>query len=455
MVKFYVFQAYLCDRFLEWDYGSDLGYVDSQLTQGQAAQSLSTLEKLAIGNYSEFLRDSDQDEINFQSSTHRRGSGLPLLPDGFDQQTDLKMRKFADSLMRQRQLRELELTDSRRQQHMREQELPRVERRRSTSRDRAGGAKIPATGGSGSSQSDSLSPYRAQKGKHPLSDTDPRSLPVLPRGFTTRSSSDVLSSPDKRKNDKLPQVRRSTSLTDVSDLSSDKVAKKRSFSNTALCGARQGSGPSSSSSCATVVNSRRTKLSAAANYRTEDTDQLPHHLRDVFVETDRDTELQSSKLSVQSRQSSKRSNSFETVIGVDKYHSSGKDSFDTDEDLHNPVLRDLTQEERERKGKIRRNAWMDKSSEERSMSRPVNSGNSSLPSTSDEDVGRRRRLGQEDTSTLESVQMIDRAKSFEYIPGESFPLQENSSSYEYLPGKIKFFFFFFLSKYFSRSPFIV
>ena len=38
------------------------------------------------------------------------------------------------------------------------------------------------------------------------------------------------------------------------------------------------------------------------------------------------------------------------------------------------------------------------------------------------------------SSTLESGAPIDRAKSFEYFPGESFPLQENSSSYEYLPG---------------------
>ena len=38
--------------------------------------------------------------------------------------------------------------------------------------------------------------------------------------------------------------------------------------------------------------------------------------------------------------------------------------------------------------------------------------------------------------TLDSAP-IDRAKSFEYFPGESFRLQENSSSYEYLPG-IKF-----------------
>ena len=32
--------------------------------------------------------------------------------------------------------------------------------------------------------------------------------------------------------------------------------------------------------------------------------------------------------------------------------------------------------------------------------------------------------------------LADRAKSFEYIPGETFQLQENSSSYEYLPGHL-------------------
>ena len=41
--------------------------------------------------------------------------------------------------------------------------------------------------------------------------------------------------------------------------------------------------------------------------------------------------------------------------------------------------------------------------------------------------------------TLDSAP-IDRAKSFEYFPGESFPLQENSSSYEYLPGKLRILF---------------
>ena len=62
---------------------------------------------------------------------------------------------------------------------------------------------------------------------------------------------------------------------------------------------------------------------------------------------------------------------------------------------------------------------------------------SSVPSTSDEEAagphGRREEGGD---STLESARLIDRAKSFEYIPGSSFPLQENSSSYEYLPGHL-------------------
>ena len=45
---------------------------------------------------------------------------------------------------------------------------------------------------------------------------------------------------------------------------------------------------------------------------------------------------------------------------------------------------------------------------------------------------------QVDDSTMESTRMVDRAKSFEYFPGESFPvqIQENSSSYEYLPGHL-------------------
>ena len=58
-----------------------------------------------------------------------------------------------------------------------------------------------------------------------------------------------------------------------------------------------------------------------------------------------------------------------------------------------------------------------------------------LENTTSEDEQNRGLLQKDSkrSGTLDSAP-IDRAKSFEYFPGESFPLQENSSSYEYLPG---------------------
>ena len=58
-----------------------------------------------------------------------------------------------------------------------------------------------------------------------------------------------------------------------------------------------------------------------------------------------------------------------------------------------------------------------------SPSRPI------TDTTSEDERGQKDKR----SGTLDSAP-IDRAKSFEYFPGESFPLQENSSSYEYLPG---------------------
>ena len=409
-------------RFLEWDYGSDLGYVESQVTQVQAAQSLSTLEKLAIGNYSEFLKESDQPDLSHPAGRINLG-----LPDTFDQQTDIKMRTFADSLMRQRRLREMQVDDHSKPNTSWDQDPNLDERRRGQGWEKHS-TKMPTSIDNSQNKITENSNLR----------TDPRSLPMIYRTLTTRSTSDVISSPEKKMKSKVPHIRRSASMTDVYNLSNARGSKPGFVSNTQLAGPRvsQGSGPSSSSSCATVVNSRRTK--AEASLRPEEDGQVPNYLKDVFVETDRDAEhLQLSKLSVRSRQSSKRSDSFETVVGMDKYPWSGKDSIDTDEEHLSGELRDQVQEECKGKRNTR-HAWNDKSSEERdfpSLPRRMHSGNSSVPSTSDEETSRRRGPGQADTSTLESVQMVDRAKSFEYIPGESFPLQENSSSYEYLPGK--------------------
>ena len=391
------------------------------MTQVQAAQSLSTLEKLAIGNYSEFLRESDQPDLSHPTGRINLG-----LPDTFDQQTDIKMRTFADSLMRQRRLREMQVDDHSKPKTSWDPDPNLDARRRAQGWDKH-----------------SAGPALLDNSQHKMNEnsnlrTDPRSLPMIYRTLTTRSTSDVISSPEKKKKSKVSRIRRSASMTDVYNLSNARGSKPGFVSNTQLAGPRisQGSGPSSSSSCATVVNSRRTK--AEASLRPEEDDQVPNYLKDVFVETDRDAEhLQLSKLSVRSRQSSKRSDSFESVVGMDKYPWSGKNSIDTDEEHLREVLRDQVQEESKGKSNTL-HAWNDKSSEERdfpSLPRRMHSGNSSVPSTSDEETSRRRGPGQADTSTLESVQMIDRAKSFEYIPGESFPLQENSSSYEYLPGK--------------------
>ena len=68
---------------------------------------------------------------------------------------------------------------------------------------------------------------------------------------------------------------------------------------------------------------------------------------------------------------------------------------------------------------------------------PQSSEPSSVPTTSDEEVERAKTddcAG--DTSTMESAQIEGKAKSFEYIPGETYNMQENSSSYEYLPGHL-------------------
>ena len=317
-----------------------------------------------------------------------------------------------------------------RQRQIREQELARQERR-SRSKDRKQG-----------------SPKRFENRAHSRDRMQHLSSDVVdkrPTEVNAYSSKQSFLSPEKRKNShRSSRMKRSSSLGELSEMAWDQYSSNRSTSITQLPHAKpQGSGPSSSSSCGTVVSNKK-KMSAALNPRYPDLDPLPSHLEDIVIETEshvdsRSLFSQASKLSAQSRQSSRISvsNSFETVIASGRGLSVGKDSLDTEDELCVPADTRL----------IRRyDGWTGHPSEERDLGplgsmagRHQLSGNSSLPSTSDEDNERRRRAQRreetaEDTSTMESVQMIDRAKSFEYIPGESFPLQENSSSYEYLPG---------------------
>ena len=401
-------------RFLEWDYGSDLGYVDGQLTQIEAAKSLSTLEKLAIGNYSEYLKDSD-DERNHL----RRGYGSRFPPDTFYDETNVRMKKFAESLMRQRQVREQERSRQERRSNSKERKSssPRRFEKRNRSKER-----------SGTEHKDELR----------LMEQGAFSLPVILAKNSDKSTSEVGSSPEKRRvgTKKRSKIRKSSSMTEISEVSRDNEINKRSSSNVQLTLQTKTRKESSSNSSS---SSRTSQTVPSSSQYQEQEVVLPAHLQDLSIETEdhqkESTKFvsQSSKLSSQSRQSSKRSisNSFETVIAAEPCSSSGKDSIDTEEEIHLGLLHNPAPgRRREQDG---RNAWTDKSSEERDLR-----VYSSVPSTSDEENGRRRRLAERetggDTSTMESVQMIDRAKSFEYIPGESFPLQENSSSYEYLPG---------------------
>ena len=105
----------------------------------------------------------------------------------------------------------------------------------------------------------------------------------------------------------------------------------------------------------------------------------------------------------------------------------------TKENLNSDSIDD-TEDEVDRRKKYDGNKTHNKMQRRRSSSRRVSRANSSGPTTSDEENKRTLdRKVKTNTSTLESAQ-IDRAKSFEYFPGDSVPIQENSSSYEYLPG---------------------
>ena len=85
-------------RYLEWDYGSDLGL--QYHTQGEAAMSLSQLEKLAISNYQEYLgEDKKGRDKDGAMATSEGGETV-------GDQVAEKFSKFADSLMRQRQLQQ-------------------------------------------------------------------------------------------------------------------------------------------------------------------------------------------------------------------------------------------------------------------------------------------------------------------------------------------------------------
>lgn len=483
-------------RNLEWDPVFDMGVEGLENIPGQpnAAHSLSELERLAIGNYSDFLRTEPEGRPSKAKSAAAAAAAKRAARNSRQQSAaaveeelrQVRLHKFADSLIRQRELRRL------------------ATRRRSTSRE------------SHSKRSDRSSARSSPN-------RDQSSLPrSLPRTSPMKSSSlNDLSALESSSGAHLGRSHRSNS-----DVSQSRLARK-------ILGS---SGPSSCSSSSTVVpRSQRGEAEVQSRDFLQpintDPQSLPLHIQQaLFKPSDERQELRSqrhmasnsdagwllaiannqqtqvprglqpgpssksssrhpsiqqSQTSLHSRQSASRS--FETVINLGPKQrleaSKGKwttqdnlysdtPSMDTEEEVE-AIRRANAQEEfrtdRARDAESHRQAWSERSHDQRrsprthrlrrSLDRQQSSRTSSVATTSDDErhhahfdsdhhhhrLHPHRRRGssrsrrvigtQTASSTMESAQ-IDRAKSFEYFPGESFPLQENSSSYEYLPGHL-------------------
>lgn len=438
-------------RNLEWDSGADLGYMGDLLHQKEAAASLSTLEKMAIGNYSAFLRTEPEGKSAVFAAAAAAAAQLQAyrLPGGTDPEEDLRqmrLHKFADSLIKQRQMRQM---------------VGNVQHDNVDNKTRS------------QSKSDNTSPDSSPMKRRVFRKRQKSSSPVKSSSLTDLNEAAAMGS---HRRDMYHQQRHS-----VSDLS--KWFSKRSHHHSTE--------PSSSSSTTTVVpqllkqhNIHMDILHAIST----DPSSLPAELQNLLAMQSQVVEPPAKEPTPERDQASLNSNSrqsvghsFETVINVDAQQqyqprqrrrqvhqkkmtstTEDSDSMDTEEEIRMVRLQ-LHQQRSAAYGQhsketmsTQTNNWV---MEERAQSLPPpptqpqssrKAAHSSAATTSEDEklhAARRRRndvlvqqhkvdVGQQvtTTSTLESGAPIDRAKSFEYFPGESFPLQENSSSYEYLPG---------------------
>lgn len=440
-------------RNLEWDSGADLGY-EGNVRQKEAAATLSTLEKLAIGNYSNFLRTEPEGKPTIKGSVGRGQQLLNRLPGGTDPDEDLRqvrLHKFADSLLNQRQFR----SDQSSHQKKQAQERP-----------------------SSSSSSKKVYQQVNQKSK---SDTSPEVSPMR------RKLKKRLNSPSSKRSSSAGKSSSLTDLTSVDHHISSRVMICSRHSTTDLSprslgpttSGQQSTDPSSSSSTSTVVPQFNTNDEDEIDPRVlealnTDPSSLPVELQalmsQVAPKDSQQQRNQQSQTSLNSRQSE------ETVITLEQLLMRHKgqlhrlkskarskrqanpesDSLDTDEEIE--LVREQQQHEKSSAyfaprngaegsesnadllpGVVRQQTiynWLQDTNAGRAQSLPPllqelqpkkPSRQHSMTTSEDE------RQREKNTSTLESAP-IDRAKSFEYFPGESYPLQENSSSYEYLPG---------------------
>ena len=386
-------------RGLEWDYSEDLGMQDA-IGQGQAAASLSTLEKMAIGSYTEFLREEPE------GRGEGREPALPPAPKD-DVAQQWRMSKFADSLMKQRQLQERE----------------RQQRRRSLSKERL--------------QAENM----VERTERFATNNQPLSPVKFP------SMSDVRATASSASTDQILGLNSLTAAVE--------------FPSTSEKG-MESTMPVSASSSATAMSPQSLPAHLLSPSRplpsslTSPSHQLPSHLADLVVS--RPTRAASSSRDSLTLSRTSAGNSIETVVSAHRREKERSEG-DTEEEAvvclrARSTSREGTPVSSFSEGALPgprfmappppRHAWREEVDgrgveDERRRGRLITQSSepSSVPSTSDEEmVGSNGRREEGGDSTLESARLIDRAKSFEYIPGSSFPLQENSSSYEYLPGHL-------------------
>ena len=381
-------------RGLEWDYSEDLG-MEEAIGQGQAAASLSTLEKMAIYGVTEFLREEPEG----------RGEGRePVLPPApqDDVAQQWRMSKFADSLMKQRQLQERE----------------KQQRRRSLSKE------------------------RLQAEKERMERLPAKGPPLSPVKFP--SMSDVRAIASSSSTDEIGP----NSLTVAMEL--PPASEQAIMESTPISAALTSISPQSLP--AHLLSPSRPLLPKL----TSPSHPLPPHLADLVVSRPRAVSSSRDSLTL-SRTSA--GNSIETVVSAHRREEERSEGDTEEEAVVHMRARSTSREDTPSVSSFSeganpgprfiappppRHAWREggvvgDEEDERRRGRLVTQSSepSSVPSTSDEDmVGPNSRREEGGDSTLESARLIDRAKSFEYIPGSSFPLQENSSSYEYLPGHL-------------------
>ena len=378
-------------RYLEWDYGSDLGL--QYHTQGEAAASLSQLEKMAITSYSKHLGPEEE----------RRESGSHQRPEFGDTGSDLlgeKISKFTDSLMRHRQLQQPRPSVIRaRPQTVRATETdarPGTSSRRSPVKSSSLGSLADSGQQPGNSRcSSSVSCHSLTAG--------PGVAALVSGPSSSSSAGTIVARQDPRQVPGLSDVMRKLSMDILEDSDQD---PDLNFA------------PDTHSTVSTVEDESASNLKSSKYSSSSSPPEKPK----VVWNRDPSPEAVSNFQTF----------SHDNIVDQDKKSFRGYYRRSPSGQSRSSKLRDFDLSQRSSVH----------SANQRSGERHIDQSEpSSVPTTSDEEAERPKRLvgmSDGDTSTMDSAQAMgaDRAKSFEYIPGETFQLQENSSSYEYLPGHL-------------------